>query len=59
MNVAKLKTRIQTWREANHAYLDDALRHLRFVLQRRVLWLRHQWNHDAHPQYQGLVISEA
>ncbi len=44
---------------ANQAYLARELRRLRLLLQRRVLWLRQQWQHDPLQSYQGLMISEA
>ena len=47
------------WEEANWTYLELALRRLRLLLQRRVLWLRKQWKHDPLQEYQGLVISDA
>jgi SpoVK/Ycf46/Vps4 family AAA+-type ATPase len=46
------------WLEANQTYLDEEMRRLRLLLQRRVLWLRHLWRHDPLENYQGLVISE-
>jgi hypothetical protein len=48
---------VQTWLEANQAYLDGELVCLRLRLQRRVNWLRRQWQTDslhAYPQ----VISD-
>src|SRR5215218_4769136 len=47
------------WAEINRAYLDEEMRRLRLLLQRRVLWLRRLWRHDPFENYQGLVISEA
>ena len=47
------------WLAVNQAYLDGELRLLRLLLQRRVLWLRRQWQHDPLQNYQGLVISDA
>ena len=47
------------WLEANQTYLDEEVRRLHLLLQRRVLWLRRLWRHDPLENYQGLVISEA
>src|SRR5215207_10581039 len=47
------------WQEANQTYLDEEMRRLRLLLQRRVLWLRRLWRDDPLENYQGLVISEA
>lgn len=41
------------------AWLALALQHLRWLLQRRVCWLRQQWRHDPLQNYQAMVISEA
>ena len=50
---------IQSWHDANQAYLDDALLRIRLLLKRRVLWLRSQWKQDPLQSYQTMVISEA
>lgn len=47
------------WQEANHRYLNDQLRRLRLLLQRRVRWLRCQWQHDPLQTYRHQVISNA
>jgi hypothetical protein len=44
---------------AEQLYLQTCLRALRLRLQRRVLWLRRQWQHDPLQEYPGLVISES
>jgi hypothetical protein len=46
------------WATDNQAYLNQELRRLRLLLQRRVLWLRRQWRHDPLQTYQAQVISE-
>lgn len=46
------------WVRLNQTYLDSELRRLRFLLQRRVLWLRRHWRHDSLQNYRGFVISE-
>ena len=43
------------WRETNRAYLKAALRRIRLLLQRRVLWLRQLWKQDPLQGYQGMV----
>ena len=53
------RTPVLNWAQANQAYLDTELQLLRLLLQRRVLWLRRQWQHDPLQNYQGLVISDA
>lgn len=52
-------TGIQQWVAANRRYLESELHRLRLVLQRRVLWLRQQWQSDTLKAPQGLVISDA
>ena len=47
------------WQEANQTYLDQEMRRLRLLLQRRVLWLRRLWRNDPLEEYRGMVISEA
>ncbi len=47
------------WQEANHLYLNAQMRRLRLLLQRRVLWLRHQWQHDPLQTYRHQVIIDA
>ena len=47
-----------TWAGANQAYLRAELSRLCLLLQRKVRWLRHTWQHDALGAGQGLVISE-
>lgn len=48
-----------TWREDNAAWLRRRLDLLRLALQRRVLWLRHQWADDDLRGYRGQVVSDA
>lgn len=50
---------MEQWLLANRQYLDTELLRLRLLLQRRVLWLRKQWEHNTQQNYQGLVISDA
>ncbi|MDJ0893071.1 MAG: AAA family ATPase [Gammaproteobacteria bacterium] len=55
------ETRQLTWQQANREYLGVALRRLRLLLERRLLWLRRQWNDDPlHLQnLQGTLVSDA
>jgi AAA+ superfamily predicted ATPase len=53
------KTAAVTWAEANQAYLRAELHRLRLLLQRKVRWLRRNWQRDPLGNGQGLVISEA
>src|SRR5215207_6543324 len=46
------------WQEANQTYLDEEMRRLRLLLQRRVLWLRRLWRDDPLEEYRGMVITE-
>ena len=46
------------WRGVNQTYLNTQVQRLHLLLQRRVLWLRRQWQHDPLQNYQGLVISD-
>lgn len=57
-HVNKTKELSTSWYEENRIYLEDGLARLRYLLQRRVLWLRRQWQHDPLPNYQGMLISE-
>jgi len=41
------------------AWLSLSLQRLRWLLQRRVCWLRQQWRHDPLQNFQAMVISEA
>ena len=43
---------------ANEPYLDLAMRRVRLLLHRRILWLRKAWKQDPLQSYRGLVISE-
>jgi SpoVK/Ycf46/Vps4 family AAA+-type ATPase len=52
------QTSIQSWVAASQAHLDAELQRLRLLLQRRVLWLRCQWQQDPLQNCQGWVISE-
>lgn len=52
-------TLAESWAQANHRYLRSELERLRLLLNRRVLWLRQQWQQDPLQRYQGLVISDA
>ena len=56
---AQTQVPAQSWAAASKAYLDAELQRLRLLLRRRVLWLRHQWQHDSLQNCQGWVISEA
>jgi SpoVK/Ycf46/Vps4 family AAA+-type ATPase len=58
-SVSQAQTPESSWAENNRAYLDEEMRRLRMLLQRRVLWLRRLWRHDPLENYQGLVISES
>src|SRR5215208_6829016 len=58
-SLSETGTSAMRWAEINRAYLDEEMRRLRLLLQRRVLWLRRLWRHDPFENYQGLVISEA
>src|SRR5215213_5072341 len=58
-SLSETGTSAMRWAEINRAYLDEEMRRLRLLLQRRVLWLRLLWRHDPLENYQGLVISEA
>jgi hypothetical protein len=44
---------------ANHAFLRAEMARLRLLLERRVLWLREQWQSDPLQEYRGLVVSDA
>jgi len=46
------------WAKENQAYLDAEVDLLRLMLQRKALWLRHQWKEDPLQSYQGMVISD-
>jgi hypothetical protein len=46
---------IRDWAAANQAYLDGELHGLRLRLQRRVAWLRRQWQSDTLHGYQQVV----
>src|SRR5829696_6133651 len=61
MTLSQSETRTSdlSWAEKNQTYLNQEMRRLRLLLQRRVLWLRRLWRHDPLENYQGLVISEA
>jgi ATP-dependent 26S proteasome regulatory subunit len=61
MTVFATETQVatKTWTEVNRNCLRAELHRLRLLLQRRVLWLRRQWQHDPLQNYQGLVISDA
>jgi hypothetical protein len=48
-----------TWAEANQAYFRTELRRLRLLFQRKVRWLRHQWQQDPLANHRSLVISDA
>lgn len=47
-----------SWAKENQAYLDAEVDLLRLMLQRKALWLRHQWKEDPLQSYQGMVISD-
>lgn len=47
------------WIQQNHRYLEAELVRLRLLLQRRVLWLRPQWQQDPLQGYQSVVVSDA
>ncbi len=49
----------ESWQGANQAWLAVQMQRLRLLLQRRVLWLRHQWEHDPLQNYQGMLITDA
>ncbi|MFC2077579.1 ATP-binding protein [Candidatus Bipolaricaulota bacterium] len=40
-------------------YVDGHLRRLRLLLERRILWLRHQWNSESTPPVSGLAVTDA
>ncbi len=48
-----------TWAEANQAYLRIELRRLRLLFQRRVCWLRQNWQQDPLANHRSAVISDA
>ncbi|HXB69539.1 MAG TPA: ATP-binding protein [Candidatus Acidoferrales bacterium] len=48
-----------TWAEANQAYLRAELRRLRLLFEKKVRWLRRQWQQDPLGPNQGAVISDA
>ncbi len=48
----------KAWAIANRHYLDLELERLRLLLERRIHWLRTQWEADTRQGYQGLVISD-
>lgn len=50
---------LQAWLTANQRYLATEVQKLRLLLQRRVLWLRHNWQSDSQPGYHGMIITEA
>ncbi len=52
-------TAAATWAEANQVYVRAELQRLRLFLQRRVRWLRHNWQQDPAGAGHGMVISEA
>ncbi len=47
------------WEKENLIYLKNALSFLQLILERKILWLRKQWNHDPIQNYRGMVISNA
>jgi AAA+ superfamily predicted ATPase len=47
------------WQTGNLAYLSKHIVRLRFLIRRRVLWLREGWRQDAFHEYPGLVIADA
>lgn len=49
---------ILNWAKENQAYLESQLDLLRLLLQRKSLWLRHQWKDDPLQTYKGMVISD-
>lgn len=48
-----------SWAALNWAFLEAELHCLRLQLQRRILWLRQQWQQDPLQAYQEQVISDA
>ena len=59
MSETTTRTPALDWAQVNRAYLNGELHRLRLLLQRRVLWLRRQWQQNSLPNYQGMLISEA
>jgi hypothetical protein len=47
------------WDEENAAYLDAAVRRIRLLLRRRVLWLRRSWAQDPLWRQGAIVVSDA
>ncbi|MBU0595989.1 ATP-binding protein [Candidatus Bipolaricaulota bacterium] len=48
-----------SWAEINRSYMMAQLQRLRLLLERRALWLRHQWEDDPPQPYRDLAITDA
>ncbi|MCX6674689.1 MAG: AAA family ATPase [Methanothrix sp.] len=54
----EIRSQESTQADLNRGYIQSEMQRLKLLLQRRAMWLRHEWKSDPLQSYTGMVISD-